>query len=159
MRDAPPPLLLRDVIGDLAVVVELLTRRAPYSPLGGWYSPGADPHGCVSMSSHIHKGQVRRKLGIGKLPRFFCVPRLHVLDARSNPMTKEHVDRREGLVGAGSIEQKQRPQGVVLTRWRPSLRRAAPPPPTPLPGSARLPFRPSAARATALQRDWIAASV
>jgi hypothetical protein len=32
------------VIGDLDAVVRLLESQAPYTPLGGWYSPGADPH-------------------------------------------------------------------------------------------------------------------
>ncbi len=37
-----PPILLRDVIEDIADVVRLLERNAPYTPLGGWYRPGAD---------------------------------------------------------------------------------------------------------------------
>ncbi len=37
-----PPILLRDVIEDIADVVHLLQRNAPYTPLGGWYRPGAD---------------------------------------------------------------------------------------------------------------------
>ncbi len=37
-----PPVLLRDVIPDLADVRALLERNAPYTPLGGWYAPGAD---------------------------------------------------------------------------------------------------------------------
>jgi hypothetical protein len=37
-----PPVLLRDVIEDLDRVVALLERNAPYTPLGGWYNPGAD---------------------------------------------------------------------------------------------------------------------
>ncbi len=37
-----PPILLRDVIEDLGDVVQLLERNAPYTPLGGWYRPGAD---------------------------------------------------------------------------------------------------------------------
>jgi hypothetical protein len=32
------------VISDVDAVVALLTREAPYTPLGGWYSPDADPH-------------------------------------------------------------------------------------------------------------------
>jgi hypothetical protein len=39
---APPPILLRDVIEDVREVVALLERNAPYTPLGGWYRPGAD---------------------------------------------------------------------------------------------------------------------
>jgi hypothetical protein len=35
---------MHDVIGDLDAVVRLLEAQAPYAPLGGWYSPGADPH-------------------------------------------------------------------------------------------------------------------
>ena len=38
-----PPVLLRDVIDDVGDVVRLLERAAPYTPLGGWYRPGADP--------------------------------------------------------------------------------------------------------------------
>ncbi len=37
-----PPILLRDVIEDVGDVVRLLERNAPYTPLGGWYRPGAD---------------------------------------------------------------------------------------------------------------------
>jgi hypothetical protein len=37
-----PPVLIRDVIEDVADVVRLLTRNAPYTPLGGWYRPDAD---------------------------------------------------------------------------------------------------------------------
>jgi hypothetical protein len=37
-----PPILLHDVIEDVGDVVELLERNAPYTPLGGWYRPGAD---------------------------------------------------------------------------------------------------------------------
>lgn len=43
-----PPLLLRDVIEDLDEVVRLLERNAPYTPLGGWYNPGADPDAATS---------------------------------------------------------------------------------------------------------------
>jgi hypothetical protein len=34
-----PPILLRDVIDDLGSVVDLFTRNAPYTPLGGWFRP------------------------------------------------------------------------------------------------------------------------
>jgi len=44
MRYSLPPVLLHDVIGDLDAVVRLLESQAPYRPLGGWYSPGADPN-------------------------------------------------------------------------------------------------------------------
>ena len=37
-----PPILLREVIEDVGDVVRLLERNAPYTPLGGWYRPGAD---------------------------------------------------------------------------------------------------------------------
>lgn len=37
-----PPHLLHDVIPDLAPVIDLLERNAPYSPLGGWFRPGVD---------------------------------------------------------------------------------------------------------------------
>jgi len=40
---ADPPVLLREVIDDLDEVVGLLERNAPYTPLGGWYRPDADP--------------------------------------------------------------------------------------------------------------------
>jgi hypothetical protein len=39
---ADPPILLRDLIDDLDEVIGLLERNAPYTPLGGWYRPGAD---------------------------------------------------------------------------------------------------------------------
>jgi hypothetical protein len=42
MRHSDPPLLLREVIDDVGDVVRLLERNAPYTPLGGWYRPGAD---------------------------------------------------------------------------------------------------------------------
>ncbi len=38
-----PPILLHDVIEDVGAVVRLLERNAPYTPLGGWYRPDADP--------------------------------------------------------------------------------------------------------------------
>ncbi|MCB0997250.1 MAG: hypothetical protein KDB21_19280, partial [Acidimicrobiales bacterium] len=44
VRYSKPPTLLHEVIGDVSAVVELLERDAPYTPLGGWYNPGADPH-------------------------------------------------------------------------------------------------------------------
>jgi hypothetical protein len=37
-----PPVLLRHVIEHVDDVVRLLERNAPYTPLGGWYRPGAD---------------------------------------------------------------------------------------------------------------------
>lgn len=40
---APPPILLTDVLPDPAAAVALLAQEAPYTPLGGWYNPGADP--------------------------------------------------------------------------------------------------------------------
>lgn len=40
---AAPPLLLHDVIEDPERVIALLERHAPYTPLGGWYRPDADP--------------------------------------------------------------------------------------------------------------------
>ena len=43
IRYSKPPVLVHDVIGDLGTVVRLLESQAPYHPLGGWYSPGADP--------------------------------------------------------------------------------------------------------------------
>ncbi len=36
-----PPILLENVIDDLALVRGLLERNAPYTPLGGWYAGGA----------------------------------------------------------------------------------------------------------------------
>lgn len=44
IRYARPPVLMHDVIDDLDGVIRLLRAQAPYTPLGGWYSPGADPH-------------------------------------------------------------------------------------------------------------------
>ena len=43
IRYSKPPVLMHDVIGDLDAVARLLVSQAPYAPLGGWYSPGADP--------------------------------------------------------------------------------------------------------------------
>ena len=37
-------MLIRDVIPDPDEVVRLLAAHAPYTPLGGWYNPGADLH-------------------------------------------------------------------------------------------------------------------
>lgn len=36
------PTLLRDVIPDVGAVVKILESNAPYTPLGGWFIPGAD---------------------------------------------------------------------------------------------------------------------
>ena len=44
IRYSKPPVLMNDVIDDLVAVVRLLESQAPYTPLGGWYNPGADPH-------------------------------------------------------------------------------------------------------------------
>jgi len=44
IRYSKPPVLMHDVIGDLDAGLRLLESQAPYTPLGGWYSPGADPH-------------------------------------------------------------------------------------------------------------------
>src|SRR4029077_12211015 len=44
IRYSKPPVLLRDVIGDFDTVTCLLESQAPYAPLGGWVSPGADPN-------------------------------------------------------------------------------------------------------------------
>ncbi len=46
-RRADPPVLMRDVIADLDDVTRLLESQAPYTPLGGWYNPGADPDACT----------------------------------------------------------------------------------------------------------------
>jgi hypothetical protein len=43
IRYSKPPVLLHDVIDDLGAVTRLLASQAPYTPLGGWFSPGADP--------------------------------------------------------------------------------------------------------------------
>jgi hypothetical protein len=40
---ADPPILLRDVLDDVHAAEVLLARVAPYTPLGGWYRPDADP--------------------------------------------------------------------------------------------------------------------
>jgi hypothetical protein len=44
IRYSDPPVLMHDVIGDLDAATLLLEAQAPYTPLGGWYRPGADPH-------------------------------------------------------------------------------------------------------------------
>jgi hypothetical protein len=44
---AAAPVLLQDVIEDSADVLGLLERNAPYTPLGGWYRPGADPDAAI----------------------------------------------------------------------------------------------------------------
>ena len=44
IRYSTAPVLLHDVIDDVSAVLRLLDSQAPYAPLGGWYSPGADPH-------------------------------------------------------------------------------------------------------------------
>jgi hypothetical protein len=41
-RISDPPVLIHGVIADMGDVVRLLESQAPYTPLGGWYSPGAD---------------------------------------------------------------------------------------------------------------------
>ncbi len=43
IRYSKPPVLMHNVIDDLDAVTQLLESQAPYTPLGGWYSPGADP--------------------------------------------------------------------------------------------------------------------
>lgn len=43
IRYSKPPILLHDVMPDLDAVERLLVAQAPYTPLGGWYSPGAVP--------------------------------------------------------------------------------------------------------------------
>jgi len=48
VEKASPPSLLRDVIDDVAEVVALLERNAPYTPLGGWYRPGVDEDAATS---------------------------------------------------------------------------------------------------------------
>ena len=48
MHYADPPVLIRDVIDDLDRVYSLLSSCAPYTPLGGWYNPGADPDAATS---------------------------------------------------------------------------------------------------------------
>jgi hypothetical protein len=48
IRYSAPPVLLRDVIDPLGDVVGLLERNAPYTPLGGWYRPDADPDEATS---------------------------------------------------------------------------------------------------------------
>lgn len=43
LRYADPPVLLTGVLHDVEEAVRVLAQEAPYPPLGGWYSPGADP--------------------------------------------------------------------------------------------------------------------
>ena len=45
---APPPVLIDDVIASPDTVLELLERHAPYTPIGGWYSPNADMDAATS---------------------------------------------------------------------------------------------------------------
>ncbi|MGI9602235.1 MAG: hypothetical protein ACR2QE_10145 [Acidimicrobiales bacterium] len=42
--EADAPMLLTEVIDDVRAAVRLLETHAPYTPLGGWYNPGADRH-------------------------------------------------------------------------------------------------------------------
>ncbi|NNE75362.1 MAG: hypothetical protein HKN26_16980 [Acidimicrobiales bacterium] len=62
MRLAAPPTLLHDVIDDVADVVRLLEAHAPYTPLGGWYNPGADPHARTRpmwfQNDWVHDGEI-----------------------------------------------------------------------------------------------------
>ena len=44
MDMAGPPILLTDVLDDVGAAIKLLGQGAPYPVLGGWYSPGSDPH-------------------------------------------------------------------------------------------------------------------
>jgi hypothetical protein len=39
LRKSNPPILLKDLIEDLAQVAGLFERNAPYTPLGGWSRP------------------------------------------------------------------------------------------------------------------------
>ncbi|MEZ4281139.1 MAG: hypothetical protein R3F21_16180 [Myxococcota bacterium] len=48
MHYAAPPILIHDVIDDLDRVRALLVENAPYTPLGGWYSPNANPDAATS---------------------------------------------------------------------------------------------------------------
>ena len=41
-QETGAPTLLRDVIPDVGAVVKILEENAPYTPLGGWFMPGAD---------------------------------------------------------------------------------------------------------------------
>ena len=41
-QETGAPTLLRDVISDVSAVVKILEENAPYTPLGGWFMPGAD---------------------------------------------------------------------------------------------------------------------
>jgi len=43
IRCSKPPVLMRHVV-DLDAALRLLESQAPYTPLGGWFSPGADPN-------------------------------------------------------------------------------------------------------------------
>ncbi len=61
LKYAEPPLLVRDVFDDLALIEAMLERNAPYTPLGGWYAPGADPDAATSamwfQQDWVHDGQ------------------------------------------------------------------------------------------------------
>ena len=60
IRFSDPPILLRDVIDDVGRVVRLFEENAPYTPLGGWYRPGADPDAPTSplwfQNDWVHAG-------------------------------------------------------------------------------------------------------
>ena len=60
LKYADPPILLRDVFDDVAPIEAMLEREAPYTPLGGWYAPGADMDAATSalwfQHDFVHDG-------------------------------------------------------------------------------------------------------
>lgn len=62
VRYAKPPVLMQDVIGDVEAVVRVLADHAPYTPLGGWYNPGANPHARTRpmwfQNDWVHDGNI-----------------------------------------------------------------------------------------------------
>ncbi len=62
VRYAEPPVLMHDVIDDVDEVVSLFAAHAPYTPLGGWYNPGADPHARTRpmwfQNDWVHDGDI-----------------------------------------------------------------------------------------------------
>ncbi len=58
---ANPPILLESVFDDVAPVVDMLYRNAPYRPLGGWFRPDSGEGAALSpmwfQQDWVHAGQ------------------------------------------------------------------------------------------------------
>ncbi len=63
-HNAAPPLLLRDVIADREAVITLLTRNAPYHPLGGWFRPGAEDSDAATAPMWFQKDWMHADLRV-----------------------------------------------------------------------------------------------